>query len=178
MASITLEGNLPEQLPQREDGSSYPFCLAYENKVVLSDTRTDLVAELIAGYSELPDTEEGNDDALYMRYRSAVGVADQFQQIIAAQASNGGTFDHTVESEDVLTAIFTPRDKKITGFSPWNHVVPLVLIATDYTPFRSDPLPEGNIKFINPYTETTFLDTLSQLGVIELFVNEEEALQP
>ena len=172
MASVTISGDLPEQLPEREDGTPYPFCLARGNRAVFADTRTELVEDLIEGYADLPKTDEGNDEALYMRYVSVTDVADQFQQIIAAQAANEGTFDHTVESEENLTAIFTPRTKKISDFSPWNHVVPLVLISTDYAPFKSEPVPEGNIMFLNPYTETTYLDTLRDLGVIELYVNE------
>lgn len=172
MASVIISGDLPELLPEHEDGTPFPFCLAREDRLVLADTRTELVEDLIEGYADLPHTEAGNDDALYMRYVSVTDVADQIQQIIAAQAANEGTFDHTVESEENLTAIFTPRTKKISDFSPWNHVVPLILISTDYAPFKSDPVPEGNIKFLNPFTETTYLDTLSELGVIELHVNE------
>lgn len=176
MASITLEGELPDVLPVRDNGSPYPFALAYESRVILSDTRTDLVASLIEGYADLPHTEAGDEEALYMRYRSVTDVADQFQQIIAAQAVEEGRFDYMLESEANLTALFTPRTKKISEFSPWNHPVPLILIATDYAPFRSEPLPEGNVKFLNPYTETTYLQSLSDLGVIELLINEDADL--
>lgn len=172
MATVIIDGDLPDQLPEHEDGTPFPFCLARGNRLVLADTRTELVEDLIEGYADLPRTEAGDEDALYLRYKSVTDVADQFQQIVAAQAANEGKFDHTVESEENLTAIFTPRVEKISDFSPWNHVVPLILISTDYAPFKSEPVPEGNIKFLNPYTETTYLDTLSELGVIELHVNE------
>jgi tetratricopeptide (TPR) repeat protein len=172
MQKDVISGGRFEPLPKHADGTPFAFYLAREGHVVLADTRTELVEDLIEGYADLPDTDAGNDEALYMRYRSVTDVADQIQQIIAAQAVNDGTFDHTVESEDNLTAIFTPCTEKITGFSPWNHVVPLILISTDYAPFTSEPLPQGNIKFLNPFTETTYLDSLNELGVIDLYLNE------
>ena len=172
MQKDAISEDRPEPLPKDEDGTPLPFCMTREGRVVLADSRTELVEDLIEGYADLPDTDAGNDEALYMRYTSVTDIADQIQQIIAAQAVNDGTFDHTVESEDNLTVIFTPRKEKITGFSPWTHVVPLILISTDYAPFTSEPLPEGNIKFLNPFTETTYLDSLSELGVIDLHLNE------
>jgi hypothetical protein len=176
MASIILEGELPDTMPTREDGNPFPFAMAYQDRAVLADTRTELVADLIEGYAEIPDTEEGNADALVARFETGVHVADQFQQIIAAQHVEEGRFDTKVESEDTLTAIFTPRREKLGEIAPWDHVVPLVLISTDYAPFTEVPAPEGNIRWVNPYTETTFLDTMAELGVIELFVNESETV--
>lgn len=174
MASIILEGDLPDTMPTREDGSSFPFAMAYQDRAVLADTRTELVADLIKDYADLPDSDEGNADALVARFETGVHVADQFQQIIAAQHVEEGKFDTKVESEDTLTAIFTPRREKLGEIAPWTHVVPLVLISTDYAPFTEVPAPEGNILWVNPYTETTFLNTLNDLGVIELFINESD----
>lgn len=175
MASIILEGTLPDTLPTREDGTGFPFAMAYQDRAVLAETRTELVSDLIKEYADLPDTEDGNADALVARYESVVHVADQFQQIIAAQHVEEGKFDTKVESEETLTAIFTPRREKLGEIAPWNHVVPLVLISTDYAPFTEVPAPEGNILWVNPYTETTFLNTLNDLGVIELFISEADA---
>ena len=174
MASIILEGTLPDTMPVREDGTGFPFAMAYQDRAVLADSRTELVADLIKDYADLPETEEGNADAHVARFESGVHVADQFQQIIAAQRVEEGKFDTKVESEDTLTAIFTPRREKLGEIAPWNHVVPLVLISTDYAPFTEVPAPEGNIRWVNPYTETTFLNTLNDLGVIELFISDPD----
>lgn len=172
MASIILEGVLPDTMPVHEDGTPFAFGMAYQDRAILADTRTELVEDLVKGYSELPDNDAGNEEALVKRYETSVHVADQFQQIIAAQAVDEGKFDTRNESEETLTALFTPRGEKLGEIAPWNHVVPLVLIRTDYAPFTEVPLPEGNIQWVNPYTETTFLASLSEIGVIELFVNE------
>lgn len=174
MASIILEGDLPDTMPVREDGTPYPFCMAYQDRAVLAESRTELVSDLVEGYADLPEGDEGNAEALVARFETAVHVVDQFQQIIAAQAVEDGKFDTKVESEENLTAIFTPRREKLGEIAPWSHVVPLVLISTDYAPFTEVPAPEGNILWVNPYTETTFLDTLTQLGVIEFYANEAD----
>lgn len=64
---------------------------------------------------------------------------------------------------DVLTAIFTE----------WTNAdVPLVLVATEYAPYGTAVKPAGNVMWVDPFTETTFLDTLSEIGIVELLVNE------
>lgn len=172
MASIIIEGALPETLPVREDGTAYPFALAWEDKAVLADTRTELTAELIEGYGDLPETEEGDTEALYARYRTSVQVANTLQQVLAANATEEGTFDPSLQSEDTLTAIFTDRAEKIDEISEWTNAVPLVLVATEYAPYGTAVKPAGNVMWVDPFTETTFLDTLSEIGVVEFFVNE------
>lgn len=172
MASITIEGALPDTLPVREDGTAYPFALAWQDRAVLADTRTELTAEIIEGYAELPEGEEGDTEALYARYRTSVQIANTIQQVLAANATEEGTFDPSLQSEDVLTAIFTDRSEKIDEITDWTHDVPLVLLATEYAPYVTAVRPTGNVLFVDPYTETTFLESLSNLGVVELFVNE------
>ncbi|GAA4035553.1 hypothetical protein GCM10023063_20110 [Arthrobacter methylotrophus] len=173
MASITIEGALPETFPVREDGTQYPFALAWENRAVFAETRTELTAELIDGYAELPETEEGDTGALYARYRASVQIANTLQQVLAASAVEEGTFDPSTQSEDALTAIFTDREQKIDEIAEWtNQDVPLVLVATEYAPYSTATRPAGNVLWVDPFTETTFLKTLSDIGIVELIVNE------
>lgn len=173
MASITIEGALPDTLPLREDGTAYPFALAWDDRAVLAETRTELTAELIEGYADLPKTEEGDTEALYARYRAAVHIANSLQQVLAAKATEEGTFDPSLQSEDTLTALFTDRAEKIDEIAEWtNKDVPLVLVATEYAPYATATKPTGNVLWVNPFTETTFLDSLSTLGFVEFFVND------
>lgn len=173
MASITIDGTLPDQLPVREDGSQFPFALAWDDRAVLAETRTELTAAVIDGYADLPEGEEGDTQALFARYESTVQIANTMQQVLAARAAEEGTFDPSVESEDVLTALFTDRGQKIDEIAEWTHSVPLVLVATEYAPYTSATRPAGNVSFLDPYTETTYLDSLSGLGVIELYVQND-----
>lgn len=174
MATITIDftDTLPESLPVREDGSQYPFGLAWADRAVLADTRTELTEEIIDGYADLPEGEEGDTEALFSRYRASVHFANTMQQVLAANAAEEGIFDPSVESEDVLTALFTDRSEKIDEITEWTHTVPLVLVATEYAPYGTTPKPTGNVLCIDPFTETTFLSTLSELGIVEFLVNE------
>lgn len=172
MTTLTLTGDLPAQLPAREDGSQYPFALAFGDKVVLAETRTELTAEVIDGYADIQDGEEGDGEALWARYNAAVHFATTLQQVLAANAVEAGTFDPSQESEDTLTALFTPRSEKIDEISEWKGAVPLVLVASNYAPYTGSAKPAGNVMWIDPYTETTFLEGLDSLGIAELYVHE------
>lgn len=175
MATMTLEGALPataEELPA--ESAAFPFVLAFNDTVVFADTRTELTAQLIEGYAEIPEGPAGDEQALVARYRSAVDIANTTQALVAARATEAGLFDTTVASEDVLTALFTAKDEKIDEMAEWTHEVPLVLVATGYAPYNasSTPRPTGNVVFIDPFTETTYLDSLVEAGMIEVMVRE------
>lgn len=172
MSYIILEGPLPEELPVREDGSAYPFALVYLDRTILAETRTELVGQLIPDYQDIAEGAAGDAEALWSRYSSAVAIAGQWQQVLAANATEEGTFDTAVETEEVLTAIFTPREEKPVVTGPWEHKVPLILVRSSYVPYTSVEAPEGNIQWVDPYTETTFMDSLAALGVIETFAVE------
>lgn len=173
MATMILEGDLPETIPVNPvDGTLFPFVMAFNDSVILAETRTELAAELIEGYAEIPDTEAGNEEALFARYRSCVDIANTTQGLIAGQAAETGTFDPAVETEDILTALFTDKSEKIDEIAEWSHKVPLVLVATGYAPYNSTPRPAGNVLWLDPYTETTYLGTLADTGLIELVVQE------
>lgn len=175
MALTTVElrdGALPETLPARADGTEYPFAMAWGDRAVLADSRTELTAQIIEGYADIPSGEEGDIDALYARYKTAVHFANNMQQIVAAHATEEGTFDPSVESEDVLTSIFTDRSQKIDEITEWNHTVPLVLVASEYAPYGTATRPGGNVQWLDPFTETTFLASLADTGIVELVCNE------
>lgn len=82
----------------------------------------------------------------------------------------------TDESEESLTALLSDKTVPVEGFESWDHeTVPLVLLATDYDPYVPDrPAPTGNIVWIDPSDETAFLNSLSNLGVINFYVQDTE----
>lgn len=173
MATMTLEGTLPETIPVNPvDGEAFPFAMAFNDAVVLAETRSELTAELIEGYAEIPETEAGNEQALIARYLSCVDIANTTQGLVAGQAAEAGTFDAAAETEDALTALFTDKAEKIDEITEWSHKVPLVLVASGYAPYTSTPRPAGNVLWLDPFTETTYLDSLANTGLIELAVQE------
>ncbi|MCC3292550.1 hypothetical protein [Arthrobacter sp. zg-Y1110] len=172
MAHIVIEGDFPSQLPVREDGTPFPFSMATQSAAIFADTRTELVAQLVEGYDELPEDSEGDDTAMWLRYKASVALANMHQQVVAADAANAGIFDPSVEDEDTLTTIFTDRSEKIDEIASWDRTFPLVLVASGYAPYTTTPRPAGNILWMDPYTETTFLDSVESLGLAEVFATE------
>lgn len=173
MSIVIVEGSFPDQLPVLEDGSRFPFSMATETAAVFAETRTELIGHLIDGYADLPESTEGDDTAMWIRYKAAVDLAGIHQQVVAAEAANAGSFDPSVEDEDTLTTIFTPRSEKIDEIASWDRSFPLVLVASGYAPYTTTVRPTGNVLWVDPYTEKTFLDTVEGLGLIEVFVQED-----
>ena len=163
MASITLTGSFPPELPVQADGKPYPFAMAYRDTVIFATDRDELVSVLIPGY-----TKADGDEALFARYRSCVEVANTLQPRLAADALEAGVFDTQSSPEHVLTALFTSRYEKIDDFARWDHEVTLVLVATGYAPYTANARPEGRILWLDPYTEATYLASLEEAGVVEL----------
>lgn len=171
MATMTIDGDLPQTLPA--EVADFPFAISFNDTTVFADTRTELTSQLIEGYAEIPDGEAGDEQALLARYRSVVDIANTTQGLVAGQAAESGQFDPATETEDTLTAMFTDKDQKIDEIAEWNHKVPLVLVASGYAPYNSTPRPTGNVLWLDPFTETTYLETLAEIGLIELMPRED-----
>ncbi len=147
----------------------------------LSRTAGALVAMDIDGYGQVPATDEGHDVALTMRYDRLVDLANALQEWFADNAFEAGTFAPARESEDILTALLGDKRIPFEGVPTgpgrvnrdWQHVVPLVLIATDYLPFTGREAPTGNVLWLDPSTEVTYLRSLARLGILEFRVHGE-----
>lgn len=174
MASMTIDGDLPRNLEDwPAEAVEFPFAISFNDATIFAETRTELTSQLIEGYAQIPEGEAGDEQALGARYWSAVDIANTTQGLAAGQAAESGTFDPATETEDTLTALFTPKDQKIDEIDQWNHKVPLVLVATGYAPYNSTPRPTGNVLWLDPFTETTYLETLAEIGLVELMVRED-----
>ena len=150
-----------------------------------ANTLTELIGHLIPGYTDLED-----DDATLARYTSAALTVAQIQQLAAAQATDVGTFDPEHADESTLTAIFasrtvaapphsalTPRPLNLPELGlplQWTCPVPLYLTSTDYAPYTDLPRPTGNVYWVDPATEHTFLATLAAIGVIALYIHQSD----
>lgn len=100
------------------------------------------------------------------------------QGALCAQAGDAGRFDPAGESEDVLTALFTERDRPFAGIDrpsggrsyDWQHDVPLVLLDTDYEPYTGRRTPTGPIVWLRPALESSYLDSLAEIGAVRQLV--------
>lgn len=153
--------------------TEYPYALVNDENTVYADSLTDLVGEIIEGYDDIPDTEEGHGDALLSRYAYLLNVA-RWLQTGFIEANEDLVRDLP---DDALTAVM--QDKTIpfagldNGSVEWEYDLPLILVATDYAPFTSRPTPSGNVFLVDPSTELTFLQNLDEVDLIDFLVKED-----
>lgn len=151
-------------------GDKSRFALSFFDRTAESDSLTELTGALISGYNV-----EDEKVALEQRYSAAVSLVNARQAEVAVEAAEAGEAidDYT---EEQLTALFTTRDEVITvPGDTWESAIPLLLIATDYAPYTDRVKPVGNVKFVDPLNERTFLGSLSDIGALTLHVREGEA---
>ena len=71
------------------------------------------------------------------------------------------------------------RGDRVTqpAITRWDAAVPLVLSAHDYLPDGELARPTGNIIWLDPRDEATFLESLASAGIVRLAasINLEEA---
>lgn len=174
---ITLALTNPEELPEPPEhpgGGMWPFLLVSDEEVTFADSNTELLGTYIEGYEDLGEDPDGNAEATMLRYEQAVVTANLLQVSICAEATRGGTFNPATVSEGELTALFTDCGTPFTGTedasgmttTEWTLNVPLVLIDMDYAPFSDRPRPTGNVLFLRPSVETTYLESLDEVGMV------------
>ncbi len=172
--------------PPRDDHSSWPFLLLHAGdatrrpqdiSLTFADTATELVGVLIPGYDAIPHrsgaegagrgtpSDADHDEALWLRYSQAVATAALIQQHILAAAVTNGDFDPAAAPEDALTALLGDKTDVFT-VEQWRWNVLLVLIVTDYAPFTDVPRPTGRVAYLDPSTETTYLTSLHEAGLV------------
>ena len=69
--TVITEPHAETRLPARPDGSPWPLLLVHGDRVTGADTATELLGQLIPGYSELTGDDAGHDDALIAELRAA-----------------------------------------------------------------------------------------------------------
>jgi hypothetical protein len=148
--------------PVNSAGEQYLHVLDRPEDSVYADTVTDICETLIPGYDELDHTPDGDAEALVLRYDASVVIADDIQEQLLAQASADSKAQL---SDEDLALVQASRHKAVRLDSVWEKPVPLILISTHYAPYTELPAPDGEIGFINPHSEVSFLESTSQLGI-------------
>jgi len=158
-------------LPPAPDGGEWPYAVVTNHgDVLVSDSASELVAAGLPGYRDLPDDESGYDVALIARYEDLLGHAAAYQQYLLEEAHMSGAVPIDALDDDTLTALMVERAVPYEG-DEWTCAIPLVLIATDYQPFTDRALPTGNIIWVDPITDVTYLQSLHSIGVLRFMVN-------
>lgn len=180
--------------PEHPNGAPWPYAaVSISGESYFADSVTEIIEATLPGYADLKfvdaggDVEfidEGNDVALVMRYNDLISYATGLQAELVRIGIERGDFDPNTIGEDVLTALFAERIVPFEGIPlsddvndvrvdlDWSYDVPLVLITSDYVPFTERSAPTGNIIWLDPTTELTYLRSLDRLGVMKLLVAE------
>lgn len=141
-----------------------PFALVTDDALILGATRTDIVNHLHPEHEGLT-----TEQALHLRHQALEGLVP----LLRAGLFNGAVADDpdfvgSLTEDDLNT--YLGETSVYDGH--WAASAPLVLVRTDYAPFTQRPVPTGNVLFLDPHTEASFLDSLAQAGLIHLRVNE------
>lgn len=117
-----------------------------------------------------------------MRYDRLIELAEKSQRWMVDESVRRGVIDWDSADEDVLTALCSERTSPFGGVATadggrdfdWKLEVPLILCATDYEPYTERTAPTGRIVWVNPATDLTYLRSLANLGVIQLYADTED----
>lgn len=159
MSFVILDPN-DTTVPVNADGEEYRHILIRADETIAGDSVTDLLEAIIDGYDQIDHTPEGDVEALGLRYDAAVHVAN-----LAQMAQNEYVGIPEGITDDEYVALTADRSSPLAMDFEWTLDPTLVLVATDYAPYTDIPAPEGNVHFINPHTEESFLLTTSDVGV-------------
>ncbi len=167
----------PPEPPLSKTGRPYRYELTYngDHRRAYADTLSELCGALIEGYDSDAITqrlvdEDVPDDQLEalvtgeldeLRIVHAVGVQVRLQAEINAQAP----IDQLPSDQLELL-----RGDRVTqpSIGHWDSDVPLVLSAHDYQPDGDIPRPTGDIIWLDPRDESTYIQTLEAAGLIRL----------
>ena len=171
--------------PGHPDGAEWLYLVMWPNgDLVYSDNLSEVCLEAIQDdrYKDLlgDDSDEAHDECLVIRYEELVNLANKVQAWMVEEGADRGVIDLANAGEDVLTALFQDRQVPFAGVwrdgelsFEWTEDVPLVCIATDYTPFMSRPAPTGRVVMLDPSSEMGFCLSLAALGLFEFYTKAE-----
>jgi hypothetical protein len=145
----------------RPDGTRYRYEMICNggSQRAYADSMTELIGALIPDYVPMTDNES---NVARLRYSKNLEAALQAQFLMADPDAV------TDEQRDVL--LTSRRDP--LNIDHWDANVPLVAVTIDYEPYYPLPQPTGNVVWIDPSDEATFLYSLNDLGHISLAIAE------
>lgn len=148
--------------------------------VTFADDLSELVTVIVTeagGDYDLPSDFAGDDEALIARWKASVRIAELAQTTILLAATERqlpAPFDPATCTEAEITTLMGPKNIPVESFIDgddpdlhWSFSLPLlVLIAVDYEPFTDRRRPAGNVAWIDPSDDESFIRSLDELRLI------------
>ena len=169
--------------PTRPDGGEWAHAMVlHDGSTVYTDTAAEVVEEMMPGYESL-DSAARRD----ARYRHAAVTASAVQQILMNRAKSEGTFDpDDVRYSQTVQILRTDKSLCLELELPerpgeaadWLPQVPLVLLTTSYAPFTRHPRIGGNVIWIDPASEESYLASLNATGIVSYWTADSKSAAP
>lgn len=149
------------------NGHSFEFCMFFDggSSIAYADSHLDLMDVLLPGYAQW-DSGKQLSERIHLATSQAIWVQ--------AQVWADNTTPLTAHEEELLGA---PRTGEHAPTGSWECQVPLVVVASAYSPFTDIAAPvgygttehgESTVWMIDPSTEETLLTTLHEVGALRL----------
>lgn len=171
MQTVPAPADAGVTMPTKDDGSSWPHGMLYQDgdtlTLAVADTAGELLAVLIDDYPATggPDEDLIEVDAARIDY--GVRLAQGVQESWLATAVTEQGLDLGGVDERVVDAWFRSKDTGVDlGGAPWEQPVPLVCLDMAYAPFTDVPAPTGDVVWVRVRTETDLLASMDALGLI------------
>ena len=167
----------PPEPPATKTGRQYRYELSYDgdHRRAYADTLTELCGALIEDYDPEATTQRLVDEGVpadqldaqvtgeldELRILHTVDIQVRLQADINAQEPIDqlpGDQQHVLRGDRVTQPVI----------ARWDAAVPLVLSTHDYLPEGELALPTGNIIWLDPRDEATFLESLASAGIVRL----------
>lgn len=171
--------------PQSPHGVPWPYVLVLPTVTYYSDELASLVEIFIPGYTDIQKSADIGfnmtvDRQALILSTSLIEYAGQEQNRLVEMAIKQGILKFTQPPNEVQRVLTKSKSYPFDGLISedtldyhWDHVVPLILFATDYHPYADRPRPTGqSIIFLDASSERSFLDSMSVLGMGRFFVRK------
>ena len=156
--------------PTRPDGTEWAHVmLLHDGSMVHADTPAEVLDELMPGYERLDA-----DARRTARIGHAERLAQAAQEAKIAGAAASGALDPTAPEAAGLMAVLRSSRAQALGFAsdddggealPWEGEPTLVLVTTTYAPHTGAPPVEGNVAWLDPDSDETYLGSLKDTGL-------------
>jgi len=157
-------------------GDNMPYLVETAHERYYADNLEELV-DLFVDHYLYPPPE--HDPQLYhslVMAQALLEEASRYQRTLVA--NNSIDVADYFYAETITASKALPFMGRVTDDGgidmEWDYPTPLILLRTDYEPYTSRALPTGNVIFVDPSSEGSFLRSLELLKVCRFIDRSQE----
>lgn len=132
-----------------------------ETKIIGCHTVSDVLGLIIEGYADASDEEA---------FVHRIGLAEALRPGLQRAAIDGFlAAGGEVDASDVEVLMSADEGGDVAGLEWREDCPPLLVVSTWFDSFDDEAKPTGNVVFIDPDNELSFMRQLSNFGIISAF---------